>query len=145
MCGICFLVDTTVASLGRIDKMWFFCYFHAICDWLMRIIRTVKISEFGACPRKPCNNGYYPIHEAAKNASSKTMEVFFQVFLSVDVAIVPTNFIVDFIGSIVRPWQRMYMNKRTYCGINYAELYIFLRRTWQWVASVAIEYAHYIE
>ncbi|XP_055299666.1 transient receptor potential cation channel subfamily A member 1 isoform X2 [Sitodiplosis mosellana] len=36
------------------------------------------ISEFGACPRKPCNNGYYPIHEAAKNASSKTMEVFFQ-------------------------------------------------------------------
>ncbi|XP_055377272.1 transient receptor potential cation channel subfamily A member 1 isoform X2 [Condylostylus longicornis] len=36
------------------------------------------ITEFGACPRKPCNNGYYPIHEAAKNASSKTMEVFFQ-------------------------------------------------------------------
>ncbi|XP_066151154.1 transient receptor potential cation channel subfamily A member 1 isoform X2 [Euwallacea fornicatus] len=34
------------------------------------------ISDFGACPRKPCNNGYYPIHEAAKNASSKTMEVF---------------------------------------------------------------------
>lgn len=38
-----------------------------------------QITEFGACPRKPCNNGYYPIHEAAKNASSKTMEVFFQV------------------------------------------------------------------
>uniref|UniRef100_A0A8W7MUE8 Ion transport domain-containing protein n=1 Tax=Anopheles arabiensis TaxID=7173 RepID=A0A8W7MUE8_ANOAR len=38
----------------------------------------ILISEFGACPRKPCNNGYYPIHEAAKNASSKTMEVFFQ-------------------------------------------------------------------
>lgn len=37
-----------------------------------------QITEFGACPRKPCNNGYYPIHEAAKNASSKTMEVFFQ-------------------------------------------------------------------
>ncbi|XP_037953086.1 transient receptor potential cation channel subfamily A member 1 [Teleopsis dalmanni] len=36
------------------------------------------ITEFGACPRRPCNNGYYPIHEAAKNASSKTMEVFFQ-------------------------------------------------------------------
>ncbi|EDS35492.1 conserved hypothetical protein [Culex quinquefasciatus] len=38
----------------------------------------ILISEFGASPRKPCNNGYYPIHEAAKNASSKTMEVFFQ-------------------------------------------------------------------
>ncbi|EDW36500.1 GL10274 [Drosophila persimilis] len=38
----------------------------------------LQITEFDACPRKPCNNGYYPIHEAAKNASSKTMEVFFQ-------------------------------------------------------------------
>lgn len=37
-----------------------------------------QITEFKASPRKPCNNGYYPIHEAAKNASSKTMEVFFQ-------------------------------------------------------------------
>ncbi|KAG5888861.1 hypothetical protein JTB14_031419 [Gonioctena quinquepunctata] len=36
------------------------------------------ISEFGACPKRPCNNGYYPIHEAAKNASSKTLEVFLQ-------------------------------------------------------------------
>ncbi|KAJ8954916.1 hypothetical protein NQ318_016856 [Aromia moschata] len=36
------------------------------------------ISNFGACPRRPCNNGYYPIHEAAKNASSKTLEVFLQ-------------------------------------------------------------------
>jgi len=40
--------------------------------------RIFQITEFDACPRKPCNNGYYPIHEAAKNASSKTMEVFFQ-------------------------------------------------------------------
>nr|CAD7395370.1 unnamed protein product [Timema cristinae] len=38
----------------------------------------ILITEFGACPRKPCNNGYYPIHEAAKNASSRTMEVFLQ-------------------------------------------------------------------
>ncbi|KAH8306988.1 hypothetical protein KR044_002213 [Drosophila immigrans] len=38
----------------------------------------ILITEFDACPRRPCNNGYYPIHEAAKNASSKTMEVFFQ-------------------------------------------------------------------
>ncbi|XP_071050717.1 transient receptor potential cation channel subfamily A member 1 isoform X2 [Onthophagus taurus] len=38
----------------------------------------ILITEFGACPRKPCNNGYYPIHEAAKNASSKTLEVFLQ-------------------------------------------------------------------
>lgn len=37
-----------------------------------------QITEFKASPRKPCNNGYYPIHEAAKNASKKTMEVFFQ-------------------------------------------------------------------
>ncbi|XP_053956221.1 transient receptor potential cation channel subfamily A member 1 [Anastrepha ludens] len=38
----------------------------------------ILITKFEACPRKPCNNGYYPIHEAAKNASSKTMEVFLQ-------------------------------------------------------------------
>ncbi|XP_049946410.1 transient receptor potential cation channel subfamily A member 1 [Schistocerca serialis cubense] len=38
----------------------------------------ILITEFGASPRKPCNNGYYPIHEAAKNASSRTMEVFLQ-------------------------------------------------------------------
>ncbi|CAH1113127.1 unnamed protein product [Psylliodes chrysocephalus] len=38
----------------------------------------VLISEFGASPKIPCNNGYYPIHEAAKNASSKTLEVFLQ-------------------------------------------------------------------
>ncbi|KAK9692811.1 Ankyrin repeats (3 copies) [Popillia japonica] len=38
----------------------------------------ILITELGACPRQPCNNGYYPIHEAAKNASSKTLEVFLQ-------------------------------------------------------------------
>ncbi|XP_018323110.1 transient receptor potential cation channel subfamily A member 1 [Agrilus planipennis] len=38
----------------------------------------ILITEFDACPRQPCNNGYYPIHEAAKNASSKTLEVFLQ-------------------------------------------------------------------
>lgn len=43
-----------------------------------RVYRILQITEFDACPRRPCNNGYYPIHEAAKNASSKTMEVFFQ-------------------------------------------------------------------
>ncbi|XP_045463564.1 transient receptor potential cation channel subfamily A member 1 isoform X3 [Harmonia axyridis] len=36
------------------------------------------ISMFGASPKSRCNNGYYPIHEAAKNASSKTLEVFLQ-------------------------------------------------------------------
>ncbi|XP_044756772.1 transient receptor potential cation channel subfamily A member 1 isoform X2 [Coccinella septempunctata] len=36
------------------------------------------ISTFGASPKNRCNNGYYPIHEAAKNASSKTLEVFLQ-------------------------------------------------------------------
>ncbi|XP_063697805.1 transient receptor potential cation channel subfamily A member 1 [Culicoides brevitarsis] len=38
----------------------------------------VLITEFGASPIKLCNNGYYPIHDAAKNASSRTMEVFLQ-------------------------------------------------------------------
>ncbi|XP_070501676.1 transient receptor potential cation channel subfamily A member 1 [Chironomus tepperi] len=38
----------------------------------------ILITEFGASPRSACNLGYYPIHEAAKNASSKTMEVFLQ-------------------------------------------------------------------
>ncbi|XP_046587542.1 transient receptor potential cation channel subfamily A member 1 [Neodiprion lecontei] len=38
----------------------------------------ILITDFQASPRKPCNNGYYPIHEAAKNASSRTMEVFLQ-------------------------------------------------------------------
>ncbi|XP_072930871.1 transient receptor potential cation channel subfamily A member 1-like [Epargyreus clarus] len=39
---------------------------------------TILISDLGADSKRPCNNGYYPIHEAAKNASSKTMEVFLQ-------------------------------------------------------------------
>ncbi|KAL4717669.1 hypothetical protein ACJJTC_000818 [Scirpophaga incertulas] len=38
----------------------------------------VLISDLGAQCKRPCNNGYYPIHEAAKNASSRTMEVFLQ-------------------------------------------------------------------
>lgn len=54
------------------------------CWLLFEKKKTKQISEFGACPRKPCNNGYYPIHEAAKNASSKTMEVFFQVCSTVN-------------------------------------------------------------
>jgi hypothetical protein len=62
-------------------------------------MNVFQITEFGASPRASCNlgellsvseftvsltnavvlQGYYPIHEAAKNASSKTMEVFLQV------------------------------------------------------------------
>uniref|UniRef100_T1JBU7 Ion transport domain-containing protein n=1 Tax=Strigamia maritima TaxID=126957 RepID=T1JBU7_STRMM len=38
----------------------------------------VLLSELKCCPRQPCNNGFYPIHEAAKNASAKTMEVMLQ-------------------------------------------------------------------
>ncbi|VVC86120.1 unnamed protein product [Leptidea sinapis] len=38
----------------------------------------VLMAELDAECKHPCNNGYYPIHEAAKNASSKTMEVFLQ-------------------------------------------------------------------
>ena len=53
----------------------FFCMYL----YLLNIVYTVaQIREFGASPRTPCNNGYYPIHEAAKNASSRTMEVFLQ-------------------------------------------------------------------
>ncbi|XP_045509568.1 transient receptor potential cation channel subfamily A member 1 [Colias croceus] len=38
----------------------------------------ILISDLNAESKRPCNNGYYPIHEAAKNASSRTMEVFLQ-------------------------------------------------------------------
>ena len=38
----------------------------------------MQISNFSACRRKACANGFYPIHEAAKNASSRTMEVILQ-------------------------------------------------------------------
>ncbi|XP_075991157.1 transient receptor potential cation channel A1 isoform X2 [Anticarsia gemmatalis] len=44
---------------------------HDICARLL-------ITDLGAECKRPCNNGYYPIHEAAKNASSRTMEVFLQ-------------------------------------------------------------------
>ncbi|KAG8311698.1 Transient receptor putative cation channel sub A member 1 [Homalodisca vitripennis] len=43
-----------------------------------KLLILIKITQLGACPRRSCNNGYYPIHEAAKNASSRTMEVFLQ-------------------------------------------------------------------
>ncbi|XP_048488333.1 transient receptor potential cation channel subfamily A member 1 isoform X2 [Plutella xylostella] len=39
---------------------------------------SVLITDLDAQYKRPCNNGYYPIHEAAKNASSRTMEVFLQ-------------------------------------------------------------------
>nr|XP_034839618.1 transient receptor potential cation channel subfamily A member 1 [Maniola hyperantus] len=42
------------------------------------ICARILITDFGAQCKRPCNNGYYPIHEAAKNASSRTMEVFLQ-------------------------------------------------------------------
>ncbi|XP_028033887.1 transient receptor potential cation channel subfamily A member 1 [Bombyx mandarina] len=38
----------------------------------------ILITDLDAEWKKPCNNGYYPIHEAAKNASSRTIEVFLQ-------------------------------------------------------------------
>ncbi|ODM99617.1 Transient receptor potential cation channel subfamily A member 1 [Orchesella cincta] len=31
--------------------------------------------DIGACPRRPCQNGFYPIHEAAKHASAGSMEI----------------------------------------------------------------------
>ncbi|KAL5022245.1 hypothetical protein ScPMuIL_001400 [Solemya velum] len=36
------------------------------------------VLEYGAKPCKKCQNGYYPIHEAAKNAAAKTLEVLIQ-------------------------------------------------------------------
>ncbi|CAH2103609.1 unnamed protein product [Euphydryas editha] len=42
------------------------------------ICARILITELGAECKRPCNNGYYPIHEAAKNASSRTMEIFLQ-------------------------------------------------------------------
>ncbi|VVC25448.1 Ion transport domain,Ankyrin repeat-containing domain,Ankyrin repeat [Cinara cedri] len=38
----------------------------------------ILMEGFGADNRQPCHNGYYPIHEAAKNAASRTMEVLLQ-------------------------------------------------------------------
>ncbi|XP_026683068.1 transient receptor potential cation channel subfamily A member 1-like [Diaphorina citri] len=38
----------------------------------------ILVKDFGASLKRACSNGYYPIHDAAKNASSKTMEVFLQ-------------------------------------------------------------------
>ncbi|XP_047524586.1 transient receptor potential cation channel subfamily A member 1 [Pieris napi] len=38
----------------------------------------ILITDFNPECNRPCNNGYYPIHEAAKNASSRTMEIFLQ-------------------------------------------------------------------
>ncbi|CAG5039511.1 unnamed protein product [Parnassius apollo] len=51
-------------------------HFAAIHDHDM--CARVLMSDLGAECKRPCNNGYYPIHEAAKNASSRTMEVFLQ-------------------------------------------------------------------
>nr|QDR50963.1 Transient receptor potential cation channel A1 [Heliconius melpomene] len=42
------------------------------------ICARILITDMGAQWKRPCNNGYYPIHEAAKNASSRTMEIFLQ-------------------------------------------------------------------
>ncbi|KAE9527713.1 hypothetical protein AGLY_012786 [Aphis glycines] len=41
-------------------------------------ICPIKMRDLGADNRQPCHNGYYPIHEAAKNAASRTMEVLLQ-------------------------------------------------------------------
>ncbi|XP_050421668.1 transient receptor potential cation channel subfamily A member 1 isoform X3 [Adelges cooleyi] len=38
----------------------------------------ILIRDLGADNRQPCHNGYYPIHEASKNAASRTMEVLLQ-------------------------------------------------------------------
>ncbi|XP_047737830.1 transient receptor potential cation channel subfamily A member 1 [Hyalella azteca] len=35
----------------------------------------ILIESYTVCPNQPCNNGFYPIHLAAKNASVKVLEV----------------------------------------------------------------------
>ena len=35
----------------------------------------MQIEAYDNCPSQLCNNGYYPIHLAAKNASIKVLEV----------------------------------------------------------------------
>lgn len=68
----------------------------------------ILITVFDACPRKPCNNGYYPIHEAAKNASSKTMEVFFQVnvYIKIEGDILINLQFSLIVGRILRMYER---------------------------------------
>ncbi|ROT81991.1 Transient receptor potential cation channel subfamily A member 1 [Penaeus vannamei] len=34
-----------------------------------------SVSYWGKCPNQPCSNGYHPIHIAARNASTKVLEV----------------------------------------------------------------------
>ncbi|XP_022243336.1 transient receptor potential cation channel subfamily A member 1-like [Limulus polyphemus] len=41
-------------------------YDHADCA-------RILLSQLKCCPRIPCDNGYYPIHEAAKNGSANAM------------------------------------------------------------------------
>ncbi|XP_076335183.1 transient receptor potential cation channel A1 [Tachypleus tridentatus] len=41
-------------------------YNHADCA-------RILLSQLKCCPRIPCDNGYYPIHEAAKNGSANAM------------------------------------------------------------------------
>ncbi|XP_035709414.1 transient receptor potential cation channel subfamily A member 1 isoform X2 [Folsomia candida] len=35
----------------------------------------ILLYDIGACPRRPCKHGFFPIHEAAKHASSRSMEI----------------------------------------------------------------------
>lgn len=39
---------------------------------------SFQLSQFGASPKVTCDNGYYPIHEAAKNASANAIEALLE-------------------------------------------------------------------
>lgn len=38
----------------------------------------IKLTELKSCPKLTCDNGYAPIHEAARNASAKVLKVILE-------------------------------------------------------------------
>ncbi|XP_064487214.1 transient receptor potential cation channel subfamily A member 1-like isoform X2 [Ornithodoros turicata] len=61
-------LDTNLRSKhGRTSLHLAAIYDHAECAMIL-------LSQFGASPKLTCDNGYYPIHEAAKNASANAMK-----------------------------------------------------------------------
>ncbi|XP_040358376.1 transient receptor potential cation channel subfamily A member 1 [Ixodes scapularis] len=65
-------VDTNLRSKhGRTALHLAAIYDHAECA-------RILLSQFGASPKITCDNGFYPIHEAAKNASANAIEALLE-------------------------------------------------------------------
>ncbi|XP_065292164.1 transient receptor potential cation channel subfamily A member 1 isoform X1 [Dermacentor albipictus] len=65
-------LDTNLRSKhGRTALHLAAIYDHAECA-------RILLSQFGASPKLTCDNGYYPIHEAAKNASANAIEALLE-------------------------------------------------------------------